>query len=82
MDRETLRATITEILTPIRRGETDLDIRDESDALFRERYLAVLDEPGVPEETRYYLREALLALVGDDDWRAAGRYLEEALQRA
>ncbi|HET9986095.1 MAG TPA: hypothetical protein VFQ38_21015 [Longimicrobiales bacterium] len=82
MDRETLRATITEILTPIRRGETDFDVRDESDAFFRERYLAVLDEPDLPDETRYYLREALLALVGDDDWRAAGRYLEEALERS
>ncbi|MEW5925986.1 MAG: hypothetical protein AB1941_00730 [Gemmatimonadota bacterium] len=63
-------------------GERDLERRTEADAAFRGHYRLLREEwDGIPADAAGAVKDAFLALVGDDDWTAARLRLEQAIDR-
>jgi hypothetical protein len=63
------------------RPDLDATQRDAADLEFRRLYRLLTEEcAALPFAVAEELREALLALVGDDDWTAACVHMQEALR--
>ena len=82
MDGMELRRHVRSMHELVGRGERDPERRADADAAFRDHYRQLREEwDDLPAETAREVRDAFLALVGDDDWTTSRRRLERAMDR-
>jgi hypothetical protein len=82
MDGTELRRHVRTMHELVGSGERDLESRTEADSAFREHYQLLREEwDGLPTDAARAVKDAFLALVGDDDWSTSRQFLEQAMGR-
>jgi hypothetical protein len=82
MDESELRSRVRSMHELVGSGEREPEHRADADAAFRDHYRRLRDEWDVlPAAAAREVRDAFLALVGDDDWTTSRERLERAMDR-
>jgi hypothetical protein len=82
MDGMDLRRHVRSMHELVGSGEQDPECRADADAAFRDHYRRLREEWDVlPAAAAREVKNAFLALVGDDDWTTSRERLERAMDR-
>jgi hypothetical protein len=79
MSDTSLRELLGAMRSHLARGEQDVAARDAADRMFREAFHRLRARDFVPNEVMRTMGDALVALVGDDQWTVAREYVEFAI---